>query len=258
METPSFIDVNALGKEYPTRNGNVEAIADLTFHAARGSFLTVLGPSGSGKTTLLKILAGLLPYTRGDVTIDGQRVDGPIGNVGMVFQRPALFQWRTVLGNVLAPLGLMGVNSKSYRDRAFEFLDLTGLSAFHDRYPHELSGGMQQRVSICRALIHDPAVLLMDEPFGALDAMTRDRMNLELQRIWQASGKTVVFITHSIEEAIFLGDRVLILSSRPSRVQEDLTVNIERPRTVDTRLSADFTEYVRHVQSFFELGEDGE
>lgn len=197
-------------------------------------------------------MAGLLPYDQGTVRIGQQVVKGPIPSVGLVFQRPVLFRWMSVLGNVLAPVRLMGLRPRDYMERARSLLAMAGLAGFEEKYPHELSGGMQQRVSICRALVHDPAVLLMDEPFGALDAMTRDRMNLELLRIWEQSAKTIVFITHSIDEAVFLGDKVLVLGSRPSRILDEVRVDVPRPRTLATRTSPAFGRLVLHVHEYFQ------
>lgn len=247
-----FIQVRSLEKWYESRTGRVQAIANMNFSSQRGSITTIVGPSGCGKTTLLRILSGLLPYDRGEVLIGGQPVRGPISNVGLVFQRPALFQWLSVLDNVLAPIRLMGLPRRDYEPKARELLEMAGLAGFENKYPHQLSGGMQQRVSICRALIHDPEVLLMDEPFGALDAMTRERMNLELLRLWAQSPKTIVFITHSIDEAVFLGDQLLVLGSRPSRILEDVPIQLPRPRDLATKMSPEFRRLVFHVNQYFQ------
>jgi NitT/TauT family transport system ATP-binding protein len=233
---------------YEAQSGPVEALRDITFAVGRGEFVALVGPSGCGKSTLLRIVAGLRPPTAGDVTVNGSPVTRPIAQVGMVFQAPVLLKWRTVLDNVLLPAELAGLEAKRYRDRAHELLQLVGLDGFAAKLPRELSGGMQQRASLCRALLLDPPLLLMDEPFGALDAMTRDEMNLELLRIWgEGSGgaagrdrKTILFVTHSIPEAVFLADRVVVMSPRPGRIARICPAGLPRPRTVEARASADF------------------
>jgi len=232
---------------YEAQSGPVEALRDITFGVGRGEFVALVGPSGCGKSTLLRIVAGLRSPTAGDVTVDGRPVTRPIAQVGMVFQAPVLLKWRTVLDNVLLPAELAGLEAKRYRDRAHELLQLVGLGGFEATLPRELSGGMQQRASLCRALLLDPPLLLMDEPFGALDAMTRDEMNLELLRVWgEGSGgaagdrKTILFVTHSIPEAVFLADRVVVMSPRPGRIARICPAGLPRPRTVEARASADF------------------
>jgi NitT/TauT family transport system ATP-binding protein len=233
---------------YEAQSGPVEALRDITFGVGRGEFVALVGPSGCGKSTLLRIVAGLRPPTGGDVTVDGRPVTRPIAQVGMVFQAPVLLKWRSVLDNVLLPAELAGLEAKRYRNRARELLQLVGLGDFEAKLPRELSGGMQQRASLCRALLLDPPLLLMDEPFGALDAMTRDEMNLELLRVWGESArgtvgrdrKTILFVTHSIPEAVFLADRVVVMSPRPGRVARVYPVPLPRPRTVEARASADF------------------
>ena len=243
-----FIALDRLGMTYEAQSGPVEALRDITFGVGRGEFVALVGPSGCGKSTLLRIVAGLRSPTAGDVTVDGCPVTRPIAQVGMVFQAPVLLKWRTVLDNVLLPAELAGLEAKRYRDRAHELLQLVGLCGFEAKLPRELSGGMQQRASLCRALLLDPPLLLMDEPFGALDAMTRDEMNLELLRVWgEGSGgtagsdrKTILFVTHSIPEAVFLADRVVVMSPRPGRVARICPATLPRPRTAQTRASADF------------------
>jgi len=243
-----FIALDRLGMTYEAQSGPVEALRDITFGVGRGEFVSLVGPSGCGKSTLLRIVAGLRSPTAGDVTVDGCPVTRPIAQVGMVFQAPVLLKWRTVLDNVLLPAELAGLEAKRYRDRAHELLQLVGLGGFEAKLPRELSGGMQQRASLCRALLLDPPLLLMDEPFGALDAMTRDEMNLELLRVWgEGSGgaagsdrKTILFVTHSIPEAVFLADRVVVMSPRPGRVARICPAALPRPRTTKTRASADF------------------
>src|SRR5215468_2324177 len=235
-----------VGMVYRTAGGPVEALRDISLDVRRGEFVSLVGPSGCGKSTLLRIVAGLRAATSGAVSVDGVPVIEPLSNIGMVFQAPVLLKWRTVLDNVLLPAELAGLGTASYRRRAMELLRLVGLGDFAGKRPHELSGGMQQRASICRALLLDPPLLLMDEPFGALDAMTRDDMNIELLRIWGedkgAGGprKTILFVTHSIPEAVILSDRVVVMSQRPGTIAALHAIDLPRPRTVETRASADF------------------
>ena len=240
-----MIELDRVGMVYETGSGPVEALRDINLGVAEGEFISLVGPSGCGKSTLLRVLAGLRQASSGSIVVDGQPVTRPISKVGMVFQAAVLLKWRTVLENVLLPAELAGLNPRRYRDRAHELLKLVGLGGFESKRPGELSGGMQQRVSLCRALLLDPPLLLMDEPFGALDAMTRDDMNLELLRVWgeAAEGgrrKTVLFVTHSIPEAVFLSDRVVVMSPRPGRIAEILQIDLPRPRTVETRATAEF------------------
>jgi NitT/TauT family transport system ATP-binding protein len=221
----------------------VEALRSISFTVDRGELVALVGPSGCGKSTLLRIVAGLRAATSGTVTVAGAPVVRPLSAVGMVFQAPVLLKWRTVRDNVLLPAELSGLDPRAHRARAETLLDLVGLGEFAGRLPRELSGGMQQRASLCRALLLDPPLLLMDEPFGALDAMTRDEMNLELLRVWgegRAERKTVMFVTHSIAEAVFLADRVVVMTPRPGRVARVFDVAIPRPRTVASRASAEF------------------
>jgi NitT/TauT family transport system ATP-binding protein len=245
------IVVHRLEKAYGTRGDSVLALEAIDFAVAEGEFVAVVGPSGCGKTTLLKILAGLIPSSGGEAKLGGTPIAGPRRDIGVVFQSPVLFPWRTVLDNVLLPADVQRLDRARHRQIAQDLLELVGLGGFERRYPWELSGGMQQRVSIVRALIHDPALLLMDEPFGALDAMTRDQMNLELQRIWLERRKTVVFITHSIPEAVFLADRVLVMTPRPGRIAETIAVSLPRPRALDAMNTPEFGEHVRRIRSHF-------
>lgn len=238
-----FIALDHVGMVYPTASGPVEALQDIAFVVGRGELVALVGPSGCGKSTLLRTVAGLRPPTSGQVTVDGQAVTRPLPAVGMVFQAPVLLKWRRVLDNVLLPAELAGLEPARYRARARDLLRLVGLGEFADKYPRELSGGMQQRAALCRALLLDPPLLLMDEPFGALDAMTRDELNLELLRVWgEGSGerKTIVFVTHSIPEAVFLADRVVVMTPRPGRVATIVPVTLPRPRTVATRAAPEF------------------
>ena len=237
------IAIRHLSKVYGGRGGNVTALSDIDCTIGDGEFMSIVGPSGCGKSTLLKILAGLLQRSGGDALLNGTPIDGPRNDIGVVFQSPVLFPWRTVLGNVLLPVDVQKLGREKMQQRALDLLNLVGLKDFEHRYPWELSGGMQQRVALVRALIHDPALLLMDEPFGALDALTREAMNVELQRIWMESRKTVVFITHSTSEAVFLGDRVIVLSARPGRIREDIRIELPRPRTLEIKKSAQCHEY---------------
>ncbi|WP_297395933.1 ABC transporter ATP-binding protein [Hydrogenophaga sp.] len=235
-----LIEVDHAGMIYQAESGPVEALRDISLQIREGEFVALVGPSGCGKSTLMRAIAGLRPVTSGRILVDGVPVDKPIPKVGMVFQAALLLKWRSVLDNVLLPVELSGGNPAQYRERALALLKMVGLSDFANKRPGELSGGMQQRASLCRALILDPPILLMDEPFGALDAMTRDEMNIELLRIWGESSsggqrKTIVFVTHSIPEAVFLADRVVVMSPRPGRVANIRPVDIARPRTAETR-----------------------
>ncbi len=241
------IDVRDVLKVYGTRAGPVKALEDIGFSVRDEEFVTVVGPSGCGKTTILKILAGLVAPSGGSVEVFGEPVRGPVPGVGMVFQAPVLLKWRTVLDNVLLPIEILRLDRRAYVGRAQELLGLAGIAEFARRHPQELSGGMQQRVAICRALVHEPRLLLMDEPFGALDAMTRDQMNLELLRIWSERRKTSVLITHSIPEAVFLADRVIVMTPRPGRVAEVVAVDLPRPRSAATRVEPRFTALVEHI-----------
>lgn len=238
-----LIVLRNIQKSYESREGSIPAIEDVTFEVEEGDFVVIVGPSGCGKSTLLKIIAGLLDYDEGSIKLRGEEISGPVRDIGMIFQEPALLRWKTVINNVLAPIELMGMNKKEYRQKAEELLQLTNLAGFKNKYPSELSGGMQQRVSICRSLVYDPSLILMDEPFGALDAMTREKMNLELLDIWRESKKTILFVTHSIPEAAFLADRVVALTDRPARINEEITVNLDRPRTLMTKTEDEYDEY---------------
>ena len=244
----NFIEYDGVRKIYNSSDDEVVALEEVSFHVAEGEFVTVVGRSGCGKSTLLKITSGLLPVTAGAVRVAGVPVRGPLTNIGVVFQAPVLLAWRKALDNVLLQIEARGLNVAAYRERALELLELTGLKGFEGKYPNELSGGMQQRVSISRALIHDPPLLLMDEPFGALDAITRDEMNLELLRIWQKAKKTLLFITHSIPEAVFLGDRVVVMTPRAGKVAEIIPIDLPRPRVTGVRDDPKFIGYVRKIR----------
>jgi NitT/TauT family transport system ATP-binding protein len=246
-----LISVREVEKFYATRDGRIHALSKLSFEIKDGEFVTVVGPSGCGKSTLLKIIAGIIPKSSGHIELDNQEILGPSPKIGIVFQTPVLLPWRTVTDNVLLPVDVQRKGREAFHERAVNMLKLVGLTGFERRFPFELSGGMQQRVSICRALINDPAILLMDEPFGALDAMTREHMNVWLQNIWLESKKTVLFITHSIPEAVFLADHVIVMSPRPGAVDEIVRVDIPRPRTLDAMSTEQFGKYVSHIRHKF-------
>ncbi len=254
---PALIGIRGLDKVYRTRrHGEVHALSDINFDVADGEFVSLVGPSGCGKSTLLKILAGLVGYNRGEVTLAGSPLRGSSRDIGMVFQSPVLLPWRTILQNVLLPTEFYRSSLSPYRDRARQLLDLVGLAGFEDRYPFELSGGMQQRAAIVRALVQDPKVLLMDEPFGALDAMTREQMNLEVLRIWEANTKTVLFVTHSISESVFLADRVVVMTPRPGAVAEIIEIDLPRPRSLEMINSEAFGRYASRIRTLLHARED--
>jgi NitT/TauT family transport system ATP-binding protein len=253
----AYIRIKGLSKTFGNARDGVLALDDINCTIRQGSFVTIVGPSGCGKSTLLRILAGLLDYDVGSVALDGQPIHGTRRDVGVVFQSSILLPWRTILDNVLLPAEVLGLDMKKARERAMQLLHMVRLDGFEHKLPRQLSGGMQQRASIARALLHDPKILLMDEPFGALDAMTRERMNLELQRIWMESGKTVVLITHSIPEAVFLGDTVFVMSPRPGTLEQVLRIDLPRPRgmavmsdPVFASAAASIRERFSHAASF--------
>ena len=244
-----LIGLEHLTKEYQTRSGgSVTAIEGVTLEVHADEFLTIVGPSGCGKSTLLKLIGGLVAPTAGRISLRGRPVEGPSRDVGMVFQTPVLLPWRTVRDNILFPIEILGWPVGQYRAEAERLIGLVGLQGFEQTVPRELSGGMQQRVSICRALIHDPPLLLMDEPFGALDAMTREELGMELLRVWSQRRKTVVFVTHSIPEAILLADRVVVMTPRPGRVVTSLPIGLPRPRTIDMEFSEEFKGYTKVIR----------
>jgi len=251
------ISVRRLSLKYGRGATGVLALSDITFNVADGEFIVVVGPSGCGKSTLLKVLAGLLPQTEGEADLKGTPIKGPRRDIGVVFQSPVLFPWRSVLGNVMLPADVQGLDQAEMKKRALDLINLVGLEGFENRYPRELSGGMQQRVGIVRALIHDPAILLMDEPFGALDAMTRETMNVELQRIWMERRKTVLFITHSTAEAVFLADRVIVMTPRPGKIGDEFTVDLPRPRKLEVMNTEGFGAYVKRVRAALNPGGGG-
>lgn len=226
------IQLSGISHVFESRKAVLHALDGIDLDVRQNEFVTLVGRSGCGKSTLLRIIAGLLRPTLGDVRVTGQPVTGPRRDVAFMFQRSALLPWRTVLQNVMLPVEILKLDRRAHRRRAEELLALTGLEGFEDRRPDELSGGMQQRVSLCRALVHDPSVLLMDEPFAALDALTREELSLELQRIWSEDRKTIVFVTHSIQEAALLADRIAVMSPRPGRIARVLEVTASRPRSL--------------------------
>ena len=248
-----LIRIDHLEKVYPTSSGEIHALSDVSLSIADGEFVAIVGPSGCGKTTLLKILAGLETHTGGTATIAGAPISKPRGDVGMVFQKPVLLPWRTIGQNVLLPLELHRKVGRAEKAAAQNLLEMVGLGDFASKYPKELSGGMQQRAAICRALVHDPAVLLMDEPFGALDAMTRDLLNVEVNRIWRETSKTAVLITHSIPEAVFLAQRVIVMSPRPGRIIDVIDVPFGPTRTLDLLGSPEFADLNARIRSYFEV-----
>ncbi len=243
--SPEHIAVRSLTKRYGT---DVTALASIDLGIAEGELVAIVGPSGCGKSTLLRILAGLMPPTEGEARLGGSPIAGPRKDIGVVFQTPVLFPWRSVLDNALLPVDVQKLGRERMRATAMELLKLVGLQGFEHHLPNQLSGGMQQRAALVRALIHDPSVLLMDEPFGALDAMTREQMNLELQRIWMERQKTVVFVTHSVGEAVFLADRVIVMSPRPGRIVDTLAVDFPRPRPLSVMNTEAFGVHVSRIR----------
>ena len=245
------IEIKGVSKTYKTQDGEVPSLQPLDFDVQDGEFLVVVGPSGCGKSTLLKLIAGLLPPTQGEIRVEGRVVASPHRDVGIVFQSALLLPWRRVLENVMMPVEVKGLPVEEYRKRALNLIKMVGLDGFERKYPWQLSGGMQQRAAICRALVHDPKIVLMDEPFGALDAMTRERMNVELQRIQRETRKTVLLITHSIPEAVFLADRVLVMSARPGRIDAIYDVTLPRPRSLDVMADPRFVALTQTIRRHF-------
>ena len=253
MAEPILV-AEGIDKTYQSRDGELRALREISFQVSTGEFVSLVGPSGCGKTTLLRILGGLLEAERGFVRIDGQVLTEPRQEIGFIFQNPTLMPWRTVLKNVTLPLEIRGANGDAQKNRALQLLDLVGLLGFENSYPHELSGGMQQRVAIARALVYEPSILLMDEPFGSLDAITRNQMNLELLRIWRATGKTIVMVTHTIQEAVFLADRVLVMSARPGHIRATIPVDLPRPRDTDLFYNEEFATLHHRVRAMISPG----
>jgi NitT/TauT family transport system ATP-binding protein len=251
MIDQALIDIRGVTKTYPSKRGDVEALGQIDLAVSQGKFVSIVGPSGCGKSTLLKIVAGLLPQSTGEVLIGGTKVDRPQSNIGIVFQSPVLMEWRTVIKNILIQAEIRHMETEGAARRAHSLLNLVGLEGFEYHRPYELSGGMQQRVAICRALIHDPPLLLMDEPFGALDNLTREQLTLDFQHIWMETKKTVFFVTHNILEAVFLSDRVVGMTPRPGRIDLIEKIDIPRPRTWDLLGTERFGHYVEKLRNMF-------
>ena len=251
VQARPYVELTGVAKTYRRGDRETHAIERVDLAIRESEFLTIVGPSGCGKSTLLRIVAGLQLASAGDVRVDGRIVDRPQTNLGIVFQSPVLLDWRTALNNVLVQVELRGLDPRAYKDRALRMLDQVGLKDFADRYPYELSGGMRQRVAIARALIHDAPLLLMDEPFGALDALTREQMRLDLEALWLATRKTVLFITHSIDEAVLLADRVVVMSPRPGTVECVLDIALPRPRGLEARRAQAFVEATERITGIF-------
>jgi NitT/TauT family transport system ATP-binding protein len=249
-----MIEVLRVHKMFDLADGGTYALRDISFDVREGELVSLIGPSGCGKTTLLYCMSGLEPIVHGEIRLDGKTVERPrSGEVGLVFQKAMLLTWRTVMENVLLPVEVFGWPKKTYVTRAQALLDLVGLTGFERHLPATLSGGMQQRAAIVRSLIFEPRVLLMDEPFGALDAQTREHMNMVLLRVWEATRKTIVFVTHDLEEAAFLSDRVVVLTARPGTVREIVDVPLPRPRTIDMRYSEEFVRLARHLRGLLDV-----
>jgi NitT/TauT family transport system ATP-binding protein len=243
------IKIQGLHKTYLTKTGRTVALQNVDLTIGGDEFIALVGPSGCGKSTLLRLVSALIKPSKGKIFMDGAPVTGPSHDVGIVFQQAVLLPWRNVLDNVLLPAEILGLDMKKAKERAHQLLELVGLKGFEMRGPHELSGGMQQRAAICRALIHNPSVLLMDEPFAALDALTREELGFELLRIWAVEKKTIIFVTHNISEAILLSDRVVAMSPRPGRISEIVEVDLPRPRTIDMEFTQQFKGYSDRVRA---------
>jgi NitT/TauT family transport system ATP-binding protein len=258
-----IVSYDSVQKIYGEGSEAVKAVEEFSADVEEGEFVSFVGPSGCGKSTLLHMTTGIIPATSGTVTVNGNDVQGDaheMHKVGLVFQSSVLLDWRTVMKNILLPIEIMSSNGvlqkgvDHYRERAEDLIELVGLDGFENAYPQELSGGMQQRVSICRSLVYDPPILLMDEPFGALDALTRDQLNEELLDIWRDTHKTILFVTHNLEEAIFLSDRIFVLSERPSTIVDVIDVDLERPRTEDIRTTERYQNLVAKTYEYFNSG----
>jgi NitT/TauT family transport system ATP-binding protein len=251
-ESRALIEVDRVSKIYDEGgSGPLLALQEISLEISRGEFVSILGPSGCGKSTLLMLIAGLYSPSAGQLRIDGQSVTRPRTDIGIVFQNPVLLDWRVVLDNVMLQIEARRLDKTLYRRRALELLDAVGLAGFEQTYPYALSGGMRQRVSICRALVHDPPLLLMDEPFGALDALTREQLMIDLQRMWATGHQTILFVTHSIREAVFQSDRVVVMSARPGRVERVWRIALPRPRRLRVTASAEFIRYMEEITDLF-------
>ena len=256
---PESIRVERLSKIYRSRDGTeVEALREVSFTVGQGEFVSIVGQSGCGKSSLLKVLAGLLSKTAGTISIEGRELDGPRNDIGIMFQKPLLLEWRRVLDNVLLPVEIYRLDRKEYEQKARRLLGTAGLADFTGKYPFELSGGMQQRVALCRALVAEPSLLLMDEPFGALDTLTRQKMGFELLRLWEEWKSTVLFVTHDVDEAVMLSDKVLVMSSRPGTVLAAFTIDLPRPRRIFAKDTAEFIHFSSRIRRCLweEAGDD--
>ena len=250
MAGEPYIRLRGVGKRYDSKDGPVDACGDIDLDVRQSEFVAIVGPSGCGKTTILKMVAGLVPHSAGEITVGGKRVDRPLTEVGIVFQESILLDWRDVLSNVMLQIDIRDMERATHEAVARHLLKTTGLEGFERKKPYELSGGMRQRVSICRALVHDPPLLLMDEPFGALDALTREQISMDIQRVWMEKRKTAIHITHSIPEAVLLADRVVVMGPRPGRIVEIIDIDLPRPRRLD-RLPARFNDYAGRIREIF-------
>ena len=248
----SLIQVTGAAKRYAVAAGEVAALDPVSLTVNEGEFVSILGPSGCGKSTFMLMLAGLISRSAGTIEIGGVKVDRPYTDLGIVFQDHNLLEWRNVLSNVMLQIEVRGRDPAQYLPRAHELLRMVGLDGAEARLPHELSGGMRQRAAICRALIHEPRLLLMDEPFGALDALSRDQLNVDLQQMWLARPTTVIFITHSISEAVFLSDRVIMMTPRPGKIAADIKIDLPRPRPMSVRETPAFGAYTKQIRGLFE------
>lgn len=247
----NLIKLTRVKKVYNSRNGSIHAIGPVDLHVEEGEFVSFLGPSGCGKSTLILMVAGLLSPTEGSICIGDEKIEQPYTDIGIVFQTPVLVDWRDVLGNVLLQVELRGSDPREYEENAVQLLESVGLGGFLQRQPYELSGGMQQRTAFCRALVHDPPIVLMDEPLGALDAMTRTQLRTDLEKLWLKTRKSMLFVTHDISEAVQLSDRVIIISPRPGIIDKEILVDLPRPRDLDVCQSANFLRYVREISDIF-------
>ena len=255
MKNNKFLSIEHIAKPFKTDKGNVHALDDVFLSMAEGEFLAVVGPSGCGKSTLMMIVAGLLQASGGEVKIKGEKVDGPFTDLGIVFQNHVLLDWLTTMGNILFQTDMRRLPRKRYEARARELITMVSLEGFEEVHPYELSGGMKQRCAICRALLHDPPLLLMDEPFGSLDALTRDQLCIDLEKIWLQTEKTVLFITHSVPEAVQLADRIIVMTPRPGRIYKEIVVDLPRPRYEKVIESERFFHLIEQIkQSFLEQG----
>ena len=250
-DAPAYVAIDGVAKTYKRDGRETHALEHIDLAIREGEFLAIVGPSGCGKSTLLRLVAGLHLPTAGVVRVGGRVVDRPQTDLGIVFQSPVLLDWRTAVNNVLVQVELRGMDPRAWRERALRLLEQVGLRDFADRYPHELSGGMRQRVAIARALIHDAPLLLMDEPFGALDALTREQMRLDLEALWLATRKTVLFITHSIDEAVLLADRVVVMSPRPGKIEQIMDIRMPRPRGLEARRLPEFADTTERITNIF-------